>query len=51
MERPKKLPQRFWNLLYYMGVNPNNYELVKNNYENFIVRDLKTGKTLLPVRY
>lgn len=47
----KKLPQRFWNLLYCNGTNPNNYELVSHNYENFTVRDIRTGKVLLPIRY
>jgi hypothetical protein len=48
---PKKLPYKFWNLLYRNGVNPNNYSLVKKNHESFIIQDIKTGKVLLPIRY
>ena len=48
---PKKLPHKFWNLLYRNGVNPNNYSLVGNDHESFIVQDIRTGKVLLPIRY
>ena len=51
IEMPKKLPHKFWNLLYCNGVNPNNYNLVRNDHESFIVQDIRTGKILLPIRY
>jgi hypothetical protein len=51
MKKHKDLPIKLKRIFKDMGVNFNDYELVKSNYENFTVRDLRTGNVLLPIRY
>ncbi len=50
MSNPK-MPQKFAHILYRNGSNPLRYELVKNDFESFTVKEIATGKVLKPIRY
>lgn len=49
--KKEEMPKKFWNLLYQNGMNPNNYTMVSHNYEDFRIRDKRTGKVSMPIRY
>ncbi len=47
----KEMPRKFWNILCENDVNPNNYILMKSDYDSFTIKDKRTGKVLLPIRF
>lgn len=47
----REMPRKFRNILYWNGVNPNNFILVRSDYDSFTIKDKRTDKVLLPIRF
>jgi hypothetical protein len=46
-KNPNRLTSNQREMLHRRGINPNNFELVKETYCSLYVRDIRTGKTLI----
>lgn len=46
-KNPNRLTSNQREMLHRRGINPNNFEFVKETYCSLYVRDIRTGKTLI----